>query len=145
MLYLPYRCHRYFQCHEARRERLMSPVTARTDAIPPVAPASIWSRPHRFLTLGLLLVIAGAAFEALAVATILPATVRDLGSPSLYGWVFSAFMLADLVGIVLAGTESDRRGPARPFVAGVVCFAGGLVLAGLAPFMLVVIVGRTVQ
>jgi MFS family permease len=93
----------------------------------------------------LLLVIAGAAFEALAVATIMPATVRDLGGTSLYGWAFSAFMLADLVGIVLAGTESDRQGPARPFAAGVVCFAGGLVLAGLSPSMPVVIVGRTVQ
>ena len=30
---------------------------------------------------------------------------------SLYGWVFSAYLLAALVGTVVAGREADRRGP----------------------------------
>lgn len=111
----------------------------------PPQSSSIWGREHRLLTLGLVLTVAVTAFEALAVATTLPATVAELGGLALYGWAFSAFMLTNLIGITVAGDESDRQGPARPFVAGVVCFALGLVIAGLAPTMAVLIAGRAVQ
>src|SRR5207253_2185913 len=57
----------------------------------------------RGLTAGLVLNVTFVAFEALAIATIMPLVVADLGGVALYGWVFSAFLLADLVGIVLAG------------------------------------------
>ena len=50
-----------------------------------------------------------------------------------------------MVGIVAAGREADRAGPARPYVVGVVLFSGGLVVAGLAPSMPVLVVGRTLQ
>ncbi len=106
---------------------------------------SVWSKTYRRLTVGLVLTVAAAAFEGLAVATIMPATVRDLGGLALYGWAFSAFMLTNLVGITIAGAEADRHGPARPFAAGVGLFSLGLVIAGTAPTMLVVIVGRAVQ
>jgi len=109
------------------------------------SPAGIWSRTHRALTIGLILTVSGAAFEALAVATTLPATIRDLGGLALYGWAFSAFMLANLIGITVAGAEADRQGPARPFIAGIATFVLGLIVVGLAPSMLVVILGRTVQ
>jgi MFS family permease len=59
--------------------------------------------------------------------------------------VFSAFMLGSVVGIVLAGREADRRGPAVPFVAGVVLFGTGLAVAGLAPTMDVLVAGRVLQ
>src|SRR5689334_12723540 len=109
------------------------------------APAGIWSRAHRRLTIGLILTVSGAAFEALAVATTLPATIRDLGGLALYGWAFSAFMLANLIGITIAGAEADRQGPARPFVAGIGAFVLGLIIVGLAPSMAIVILGRAVQ
>ena len=113
-------------------------------ATAPAAP-SVWDRAHWQITLGLLLVISGAAFEALAVATTLPATVRDLGGLNLYGWAFSAFMLANLVGITIAGAEADRQGPARPLLLGAGVFVVGLLIVGFAPSMLVVIAGRAVQ
>ncbi|MCL4545135.1 MAG: MFS transporter [Chloroflexi bacterium] len=99
----------------------------------------------RRLTLGLVLTMSCAALEAISVATAMPATVRDLGGLSLYGWAFSAFMLANLVGITVAGAEADRQGPAGPFAVGVALFTLGLLIAGLAPVMLVLVVGRTVQ
>ncbi|MBA3944749.1 MAG: MFS transporter [Herpetosiphonaceae bacterium] len=105
----------------------------------------VWSRSYYLLTLGLILTVAATAFEALAIATTLPATVRELGGLALYGWAFSAFMLTNLVGITLAGGEADRYGPARPFVIGVILFALGLLISGFAPAMLVVIIGRGVQ
>ena len=97
------------------------------------------------LTIGLLLTVSMAAFEALAVATILPETVREIGGLEWYGWAFTGFMLANLVGIPLAGEAADRRGPALPFVIGVVAFAGGLAVAGVATSMEVLVAGRVLQ
>ena len=100
---------------------------------------------YRPLTLGLILIILGPAFEALAVATILPKIVADLGGLSLYGWSFSAYMLATLVGLILAGDEADYRGPALPFVIGMLTFVCGLLLAVIAPTMIIFVLSRAVQ
>jgi MFS family permease len=75
----------------------------------------------------------------------MPVVARDLGGLRLYGWVFSAFMLGSIVGIVAAGREADRRGPAFPFAAGLVVFGAGLAVAGLAPSMPVLVAGRALQ
>jgi MFS family permease len=105
----------------------------------------LWAPERRALTTGLVLTITFVASESLAVVTIMPVVARDLGGLRLYGWVFSAFMLASVVGIVAAGREIDRRGPAVPFVAGVVLFCCGLAVAGLAPSMGVLVAGRVLQ
>jgi MFS family permease len=94
---------------------------------------------------GLVLAVTFVAFEALAVATILPVVGRHLGQLRLYGWVFSAFLLASLIGIVLAGTLADRVPLARLMLAGLGSFALGLVIGGTAPDMLVLVAGRAVQ
>src|ERR1700693_1644113 len=105
----------------------------------------VWSAPYRRLTLGLILIMLGPAFETLSVATILPKIVASLGGLSFYGWSFSAHMLATLVVLILAGDEADQRGPALPFIIGVVSFVLGLVLAGTAPSMIVFVLSRGVQ
>ena len=92
-----------------------------------------------------MLAVTFVAFEALAVATILPVVGRQLGDLRLYGWVFSAFLLASLIGIVLAGTLADRVPLGRPMLAGLVLFALGLIIGGTAPDMLVLVAGRAVQ
>jgi len=100
---------------------------------------------RRALTMGLVLTITFVASEALAVVTVMPVVARDLGGLRLYGWVFSGFMLGSVIGIVAAGRAADRRGPALPFVAGVVLFGSGLAVAGLAPSMSVLVAGRVLQ
>jgi MFS family permease len=105
----------------------------------------LWAPQTRALTVGLVLTITFVASEALAVVTVMPVVARDLGGLRLYGWVFSAFMLGSVVGIVAAGREADRRGPAIPFVAAVVLFGAGLAIAGLAPTMEVLVGGRVLQ
>src|SRR5213595_3308538 len=85
----------------------------------------------RGLTIGLVLNVTFVAFEGLAVATIMPLVARDLSGLALYGWVFSAFLLADLAGIVVAGEYADRHGPALPFGVGLVLFGVGLLAGGL--------------
>jgi MFS family permease len=105
----------------------------------------LWAPEHRSLTAGLVLTITFVASEALAIVTVMPVAARDLGGYRLYGWVFSAFMLGSVVGIVAAGREADRRGPAIPFAAGLVLFGAGLAVAGLAPSMAVLVAGRVLQ
>jgi MFS family permease len=116
-------------------------------ATPAAAPAagSLWTTERRPLTSGLVLTTTLIAAEALAVITIMPQVERDLGGLSLYGWVFSAFMLGSLLGTVAAGREADRAGPARPYAAGLVLFAAGLAVGGAAPSMPVLVIGRLLQ
>jgi MFS family permease len=107
--------------------------------------AGLWSSEHRALTGGLVLTITLVAFEALAVATVMPIVAEDLGDTELYGWVFTAFMLGSLIGIVVAGGVIDRRGLGTPFLAGIGLFSVGLVVGGLAPTMLILVLARFVQ
>ncbi len=97
------------------------------------------------LAVGLILTITLVAFEALGVATAMPIVVRDLGDLHLYGWAFTAHLLASVIGITVGGAAVDRRGPGPPFAAGMVLFTGGLVIAGAAPSMPVLVAGRLVQ
>jgi MFS family permease len=109
------------------------------------APAGLFEPARRTLTVGLVLTVTLVAFEALAVITILPTIKDDLGGLRLYGWVTSAFFLGTMVGIVAAGGEADRHGPARPYVLGILLFAGGLTIGGMAPSMLVLVLARALQ
>src|SRR5256886_6378617 len=102
----------------------------------------VLSANYRQLTLGLILIILGPAFETLAVATILPKIVADLGGLSFYGWAFCAYMLATLVGLILAGGEADQRRPAPPFMGGGGSFPVGLILAGTSPSMIIFVLRR---
>jgi len=128
------------ECDNAPVSSTSEPGDERT-----VASDGVWDREHRALTIGLVMTVAFTAFEALAVATVLPVTVKDIGGLALYGWTFSGFMLANLVGIVAAGNASDVRGPAFPFTAGVTLFVVGLLVAGVAPTMPILVGGRIVQ
>jgi MFS family permease len=105
----------------------------------------LWSARWRALTGGLVLTITFVAAEALAVVTVMPLVARSLHGLSLYGFVFSAFMLGTIVGIVAAGRAADRRGPAAPYVAGLIVFAIGLTISGLAPSMPILVAGRALQ
>jgi MFS family permease len=97
------------------------------------------------LTAGLLLLEALVAVEALVVTTILPAVRRDLGGIQFYGWAFSATFLATFASIPIAGRATDRYGPRRPLAIMLGVYVAGLVIAGLAPTMPVLVIGRFVQ
>ena len=105
----------------------------------------VWVPARRRLTAGLVLTITLVAFEALAVATVMPVVADDLGGLGLYGWVFSGFFLGSLLGIVLAGQLADRRGTRLPLALGLTLFTVGLLVGGTAPSMLVLVGGRVLQ
>jgi MFS family permease len=105
----------------------------------------LWSPKRRALTIGLVLTITLVAFEALAISTVMPQVARELGGIELYGWVFSAFFLGSLIGIVVVGGVIDHRGLALPFALGLGLFGVGLLVGGLATSMPLLVAARFVQ
>ena len=111
----------------------------------PDPPSRIFGPEHRSLTIGLVSIVTLVAFESLAVITVLPDIEEDLTGLAWYGWVTTAFFLGTMIGIVFAGGQADRHGLGRPYVVGLALFSVGLVVAGLAPSMPVLVVGRFIQ
>lgn len=122
-----------------------APPDADTGAREPARAPSLFDAQHRSLTIGLVSIVTLVAFESLAVITILPDIEADLRGLAWYGWVTSAFFLGTMIGIVFAGSQADRHGLGRPYVVGLIVFAIGLVVAGLAPSMPALVLGRCVQ
>lgn len=123
----------------------MTTATSNVAGAPSGERDGVWAPARRQLTLGLALTVSLVAVEALAIATVMPTVSDELGGIELYGWVFSAFFLGTLVGIVVAGQSADRIGAAPAFTVGLALFAVGLLVGGLTPSMLVLVLARFVQ
>jgi MFS family permease len=100
---------------------------------------------QRALTIGLCATIVAIAFETIAVATAMPVAARDLDGLPYYAWAFSLFLIGMLFATVVCGRVSDRMGPAKPLLAGLVIFLIGLLVAGTAQHMAQLLTGRLVQ
>ena len=109
------------------------------------APGGVFDRAHARTTVGLLMLVTFIAFEAMAVGTAMPTAVAELDGMAWYGWPFSAFLVASVVGMVAGGEAGDRHGPRVALPWSVAVFATGLLTAGLAGSMAVFVVGRAVQ
>ena len=119
-----------------------TPTTATTPggapARGPMAPA------YRLVTLAIVALVTTIAFEAMAISTAMPVVARELDAVRSYSLAFSVMLTAQLLGIVLAGVWSDRRGPLPGLIAGQLLLAGGSALAGLATSFPVLLAGRFV-
>jgi MFS family permease len=104
----------------------------------------ILSSRYRVVTIASIAIVFLAAFENLGFATIMPVISRQLHGADLYAVAFAAPLAIGVVGMVGAGAWSDARGPRAPLVASVIIFAVGLVIAGAAPSMAALLVGRLV-
>ncbi|HEY3334932.1 MAG TPA: MFS transporter, partial [Candidatus Limnocylindrales bacterium] len=111
----------------------------------PARMAGLFAPGLRGMTLGLLSTITLVALESLAIGTVMPIVADELGDLELYGWVYTAFFLGNLLGVVLAGGALDRLPLHRPFTAGLVLFGAGLLIGGLAPSMQVLVLARFIQ
>ena len=108
-------------------------------------PASLWAGRYLRTTVGVFALAFMFAFEYLAVATVMPEVAEALDGLSLYAVAFAAPMATSVIAFTVVGPWSDRRGPRPAVDAGVVVFAIGLLIAGLAPDMPLFLVGRAVQ
>jgi MFS family permease len=84
----------------------------------------LWAPDRRAATIGLLLLVTLAAFESMGVTTAIPTLVRDLHGESLYAWPFTMMLATQVVGNVVAGRVSDRRGPGPMLMLGPLLFVG---------------------
>jgi MFS family permease len=107
--------------------------------------AGIFHRSYLLVTLGACALVFLAAFESLAVTTIMPLVSRELDGADLYALAFAGPLATGVIGMVAAGSWSDRRGPVGPLLAAVGTFALGLLIAGTAGTMPVLVSGRLVQ
>ncbi|SDW73084.1 Predicted arabinose efflux permease, MFS family [Arthrobacter sp. cf158] len=107
--------------------------------------AGILSRPYLLATVGACALVFLSAFESLAVTTIMPLVSRDLDGASLYALAFAGPLATGVMGMVAAGNWSDRRGPAAPLYSSVALFVAGLLIAGTAGTMEILVLGRLVQ
>ena len=97
------------------------------------------------MTIGTCALVFLAAFESLAVTTIMPVVSRELQGADLYALAFAGPLATGVIGMVAAGNWSDRRGPAIPLYASVALFVAGLLIAGTAVSMPLLVAGRLVQ
>ena len=113
--------------------------------LPAPPAAGILQRPYLLVTVGACALVFLAAFESLAVTTIMPVVSRELGGAALYALAFAGPLATGVIGRVGAGNWSDRRGPVAPLYVSVAVFALGLLVAGTAGSMAVLVAGRLVQ
>ena len=106
------------------------------------ATETLLSPHYRWISIGMCSLILLAAFESLAVTTIMPAVSVQLHGQSLYALAFAGPLAVSVVGMVLAGNWSDRRGPRGALLASVALFTIGLLIAGTAQTMEVLVAGR---
>ena len=109
------------------------------------AAESIFGARYLWVTVGSSALVFLAAFESLAVTTIMPLISRDLDGASLYALAFAGPLSTAVIGMVIAGNWSDRTGPILPLYVSAALFAIGLLVAGSAPNMAVFVAGRLVQ
>ena len=102
-------------------------------------------RERRRATAAVLLALVVAAFETTVVTTAMPTLTAELDGRALYAWVFTGFLLASTVGVLLGGRLSDRLGRRATFVAGMGLFLLGSVLCGFSTSVPMLVAFRVLQ
>ena len=103
------------------------------------------SRTRKLCMLGLALGMMMACMDGTIVGTCGAEIARDLGGMELYSWLVTAYLLCETGMVPIAGKMSDRFGRKPLFIAGLILFIGGSVVAGLSTNMTMMIVCRSVQ
>ena len=128
---------------------MTEPTAPATTAAPEAATepvrSALFGPGRRATTVGLVLLTLVTAFEAMGVGTAMPAVIADLGAVSAYGWPFSAFLAASVLGTVLGGRWCDLAGPRPALLVTPLLFAAGLIVAGTAGTLAQLLVGRVLQ
>ena len=108
-------------------------------------PVSVWRGAYAAVTLGAVALVFLAALQSLAVTTVMPIVSEELDGASLYAVAFAGTLATSVIGMVAAGAWADRSSPLKPLTAAVVLFVIGLVMAGAAVSMPMLVAGRLIQ
>ena len=93
------------------------------------------------LALGMLM----SAMNQTIVGTSIPSIVGELGGMNLFSWLFTIYILGEIVMIPIAGKMSDRFGRRSVFMAGALLFLAGTILASTSTSMEMLILFMIVQ
>ena len=111
----------------------------------PVQETNRIERSYRWWALtAVLLVMFTASISGTIVATAVPTIVADLHGFTLYGWVFTGYMLASTVTVPIFGKLSDLYGRRPLYLVGIAFFVAGMLLSAAATSMLFLIGARIV-
>jgi MFS family permease len=106
---------------------------------------SPWAPEYRRLSIGIVALVSVFGFEGIAVGAVMPVAAADLNAISNYAVAFTSFTMASLLGMTFAGLWANKIGLARVVIFAVVALAFGSMVAGFAPNLAVLTVGRSIQ
>ncbi|GIQ68874.1 MFS transporter [Xylanibacillus composti] len=86
-----------------------------------------------------------AALDQTIVATAMPQIVTEMGEMTYYSWIFSIYMIAELVAMPIFGKLSDLFGRKRMFLTGLIVFIVGSALCGYAQSLAGLVLFRGIQ
>ncbi|GAA4674003.1 MFS transporter [Gordonia humi] len=96
-----------------------------------------------------MIVLAGGvalyAINVYLTTSLLPNAVADIGGEELYSWTMTVFLVASVISSMLVSRTLARFGARWAYAVSFTGFALGTVIAGVAPTMIVMLVGRAVQ
>ncbi|MEO0492674.1 MAG: MFS transporter [Actinomycetota bacterium] len=106
---------------------------------------TIFSGDKKGLTIAVMASIGIIAYSNLGLTAALPEIGNDLGDVALLPWTITIELLMSGVAVLAAGPVVDGLGTRRVFRWSVVAFVITSALCGLAPTMLLLVVGRALQ
>ena len=106
---------------------------------------SPWAPEYRRLSIGIVALVSVFGFEGIAIGAAMPVAAADLNAISNYAVAFTSFTMASLLGMTFAGLWANKIGLARVVVFAVAALALGSMIAGFAPNLAVLTVGRSIQ
>lgn len=85
------------------------------------------------------------AVEFYVTSSLMPSMVRDIGGLELLAWTTTVFIAAIVLGSIFVVIRPRNLTLNRTYIAGCLIFCIGCAVIGLAPDMIVVLVGRAIQ
>ena len=106
---------------------------------------SPWAPEYRRLSIGIVALVSVFGFEGIAIGAVMPVAAADLDAISNYAVAFTSFTMASLLGMTFAGLWANKIGLARVVIFAVAALALGSLVAGFAPNLATLTVGRSIQ
>ena len=122
----------------------MSAMTAPEATRDEVAAYSL-SPEHRRIFIGLMLGMFVASISQTIVGPAMPRIVAELGGMDHYSWIATAAMLVSAITVPIVGKLSDLYGRRGFYLAGIVVFMVGSLVAGLAQNFATLVAARAIQ